>query len=133
MSGAGIVSTLLRANAGLIAVVPAAKICAGMIPLNTALPAISITSISGVPHRHMKMAVTGNLWTDRVQVTVAVTTYPLQKSILALVRAALPSTRGTVGSFTCDSISIDFEGPDMFDSELNINSGSQDFIVRYVR
>lgn len=133
MSGAAIVRTLMAANSALIAVVPAARIMAGALPLNTVLPAISITSISGVPFKTMKMATSGNLWTDRVQVTVHSSTYPLQKSILQLVRAALPSTRGTVGSFTCDSISTDSEGPDMFDSELAIYSGSQDFLVRYIR
>lgn len=133
MSGVGIVRTLLVANAGLIAVVPAAKIMAGALPLKTAVPAISITLVSGVPYKTMKMATSGNLWTDRVQVTVEAGTYPQQKSVLALVRAALPSTRGTVGSFTCDSISMDLEGPDMFDAAENIYVGSQDFIVRYIR
>lgn len=133
MSGTAIIRTLLAADSALLAVVPADRIKAGVLPLNTAMPAISITSISGVPFMTLKMPTSGNLWTDRVQVTVHAATYPQQKSVLALVRAALPSTRGTVGSFVCDSISIDMEGPDMFDLELSIYSGSQDFLARYIR
>lgn len=134
MSGVGIAYSLLSSNANLIAVVPAARIIPGVLPLKTALPAISVTSISGNIHtRHMAMATTGNLWFDRVQVTVEATTYLQQKSILALVRLAMPSTHGTVGSYTCDSISVDSEGPDMFQSDPDIYSGSQDFLIRYVR
>lgn len=133
MSGVGIVRTLLAANAGLTAVVAAAKIMAGELPLKTAVPAIGITRISGVPYRLLKMGTSGNLWTERVQVTVEAASYPQVQSILALVRAALPATRGTVGSFSCDSIAPDIEGPDMFDADTGIHSGSQDFIVRHVR
>lgn len=133
MSGVGIVRTLLAANAGLLAVVPATRIMAGDLPPKTVVPAIGIKTVSGVPYRTMKMATSGNLWTERVQVTVEAGSYPQQKSILALVRAALPSTRGMVGSFNCDSISVDLEGPDMFSADENIYVGSQDFIVKHIQ
>lgn len=132
MSGVGIVRTLLAANAPLVAVVPPARIMAGDLPPNTSLPAIDIRKVSDVSHRHMKMPASGNHWAERVQVTVHAATYPQQRSILALVRAGLPSTRGAVGSYSCDSISMDLGGPDMFDPDASIYSGSQDFIVRYI-
>jgi len=139
MSGVGIVRKLLSTNSALLAVVPAIKIFAGVIPLNTVLPAISVQEISGNSFKTMAMGSSPTLWTERVQITVEVkptpegTGYPGVKALLALIRAALPSTRGTVGSFTCDSISTDIEGPDLFYFELDIHSQSQDFVVRYVR
>lgn len=132
MSGTSIIRTLLVANNPLLAVVPAIKIMAGVLPLNTVLPAISVTSISGMPTSTIRTD-EATLWTDRVQVTVEALSYPTQKSILQLVRDAIPAKRGTVGSFYCDSISPDIEGPDIFDADANIFVGSQDFIVRYVR
>jgi hypothetical protein len=132
MSGVSIIRTLLVANSSLLAVVPAEKIMAGVIPIGTVLPAIGITSISGMPKSTIRTDEV-TLWTDRVQVTVEAKSYPSQKSILALVRDAIPAKRGTVGSFYCDSISPDIEGPDIFDSEPAISAGSQDFLVRYVR
>ena len=47
MSGVAIVRALLAAHAAVTAAVPAVRIFAGAIPLNTPLPAISITPISG--------------------------------------------------------------------------------------
>ena len=132
MSGVSIIRTLLVANNPLLAAVPATKIMAGALPLNTVLPAISIASVSGVPTGTIRTDET-TLWTDRVQVTVETTSYPTQKSILQLVRDAIPAKRGTVGNFYCDSISPDIEGPDVWDMDANIYSGSQDFIVRYTR
>lgn len=132
MSGTGIMNILLSDDIDLVSVVPAARIISGILPLKTAVPAIGITSISGQP---LGMIVgKETLWTDRVQVTVHAPTYAEQKRILQLVRDALPEvTRGIVGSHECDSISVDIEGPDIYDHDENIHIGSQDFIVRYVR
>lgn len=133
MSGVGIVRTLLAGNAGLIAVVPASRIMAGILPPKTAVPAISVTQISAVPDAPIRRGTDPMLWTERVQVTVDAATYPQQKSVLALVRAALPSTRGPVGGFSCDSISLDMEGPDTFGADEGFHVGSQDVVVRYTR
>src|SRR5688572_15144732 len=112
MSGAAIVGTLLRANAALIAVVPAAKIFNGVIPINTVLPAISITEVSAVDTRTLRMTETP-LITSRVQVTVQTKNYAQQKQVIELIRKALPHTRGTVGSYSVDRILPDSAGPDM--------------------
>ena len=140
MSGVAAIRHLLASDSSLIAVVPAARIKAGDLPLNTVLPAISVTQVSSVPRNTVAMTEVSRLNTDRVQVTVMVkntdgepagTGYPGLRSILRLVLAACPNTRGTVNGVHLDSILPDEEGPDLPDVELSFISGSRDFLVRF--
>lgn len=138
MSGSSIVGTLLRANAALIAVVPVARIKNGVIPIGTALPAISIQEVDAVETRTVRMTETP-LTRSRVQVTVqtkdvpgVISGYQQQKEVLNLVRKALPHTRGTVGSYSVDSILPDSAGPDMQEVEAGIYMQSRDFLVTFV-
>jgi len=119
----------LANSAGLTAEVPAARIQAGILPQGTALPLISVSQISSTPLNQVSK--TSGLNTDRVQITVEATTYVQVRQILALVRAALPYTRATVNSITCDSIVPDTEGPDGFDSNLMCYFQSQDYIITW--
>jgi hypothetical protein len=129
MSGVAIVRYKLANYANLTAVVSAARIQAGVLPQNTALPAISVTLVSGMTG--LQLANVSGLRTDRVQITVDAASYPQVRQILALCRAALPYTRGMVNSIPCDSILPDIEGPDGFDDLLKTYFQSQDFIVRW--
>ena len=129
MSGVAIVRYKLANYANLTAVVPATRIQAGVLPQGTALPTISVTLVSGMTGLHL--AAPSGLHIDRVQITVDAASYPQVRQILALCRAALPYTRGTVNSIACDSILPDIEGPDGFDDLLKTYFQSQDFIVRW--
>ena len=129
MSGVAIVRYKLANYANLTAAVPAARIQAGVLPQNTALPAISVTLVSGVTG--LQISKPSGLRTDRVQITVDALTYPQVRQILALCRAALPYTRGTVNSIACDSILPDIEGPDGFDDLLKTYFQSQDFMITW--
>ena len=113
--------------------IPAARIFAGAIPINTVLPAIAVTQVSGVQRNTLGMNAASYMVTDRVQITVLGKTYALQKSYMALVRAALPNTRGTVNGFSVDSILQDSDGPDLYDSAAVIYQQSTDFMVRFTR
>lgn len=128
MSGVSAVRYLLANNSALIALVPAARIFVGVAPLNTALPAIAVTQISGVPHLTVAMTESGKIHTERVQVTVLTSAY--QTNISTAVLAALPNQSGTVNSTKIDSILPDGEGPDLFDDASEIHERSRDFIVR---
>lgn len=130
MSGVAVIVAKLKAHAPLTAVVASARIMAGNLPLNTALPAISVTQISSVPRNTVSMA-DSEFNTDRVQVTVMAKTYPSLRSILRLVLAACPHTRGTVNGIACDSITPEAEGPDFSDEELTMVAGSRDFNVTW--
>lgn len=102
---------------------------AGPLPQGTTLPAISVTHVS-TTRREAVSPTASRFCVSRVQVTVLAKAYPEQKSILALVRAALPRSRGTVNGVKVDSILIDSEGPD-FTDDAGLFIGSHDFIVSY--
>jgi hypothetical protein len=130
MSSTAIVRYILANDTGLTAVVPATAIAAGVVPINTVLPAISITEISSLPRGNVNAP--DGFYRDRVQVTVEATTYPQAKQIIALIRAVFTTyKRGTVNGFNCDSVIPDTAGPDLFDQQTNIHSQSLDFIVRW--
>lgn len=132
MSGVAIARYLLANNATMIAAVPAARIFAGNV-IGAVYPAVAVTSITGVPRNTVAMTETSRLITERVQITVYAGTYALQKTLLGLVRAALPNTHGTVNAFNCDSVLPDSEGPDLFDDVITIYEQSQDFMVKFSR
>jgi hypothetical protein len=140
MSGVRAIWHLLKTNAPLIAEVPAARIMAGELPLNTVMPAIQVTEVSSVPRLTLAMTEPNRMHTDRVQVTVLVKApegepagegYPHVREILALVLAACPNQSGTVNGVTLDSIIPDIEGPDLADVAAALYSGSRDFMVKW--
>ncbi len=133
MSGVAVIRYKLANDASLAAVVAAAKIVAGIVPINTELPAISVAQISGVEMPLIKRETTGQLMSERVQITVHGQTYAQKKQIIGLSRSALPSTRGTVNGFTVDSITPDIEGPDMEIVDPEMHDQSVDYIVKYIR
>lgn len=132
MSGVSVIRYLLANNAPVIAQVPAARIYAGAAPLNTTLPLITVTGISGVPQNTVAMDESGRIQTDRVQVSVLAATYASQVTIMRLVRTALAHQSGTINSVTVDAIVPDSEGPDLFDADAVIYQGSRDMMVRWI-
>lgn len=132
MSGSAIIRYLLANNAPLVAVISADKIKPGLVPLNTTLPAISIRQISGREHQLIKRG-SGQLVTERIQITAQAKTYTDQKAIIALIRAALPGTHGTVNTFYVDSITHESDGPDLEYENPVIFEQSIDYIVKFIR
>jgi len=140
VSGVAVIRHLLANNAAVLAVVPATRIMAGDLPLNTAMPAITVTEISSVPFNTINVNELPKMHTERVQVsalfkqslgTPAGTGLPGIKALLKLVLAACPSQRGTVNGVAVDSIVPDTEGPDLSDDATALYSQSRDFIVRW--
>lgn len=132
MSGVAIIRSLLIDDPFVTKTVPKTKIMAGVIPINTVLPAISIRQISGVEWKMVKRS-GSDMVTDRVQVTVLAEAYPKQKEILELIRAALLTVRDDVYGFDVDSIVPDIDGPDLYTENPVIYEQSIDFIVRFTR
>ena len=141
MSGVSVIRYLLANAAAITNVVPATRIMAGDLPLNTVMPAIAVTEISSVPHNTIRINESPKLHTERVQVSVmfkgpqgspAGTGLPGVKALLKLVLAACPSQRGTVNGVAVDSIVPDTEGPDLSDDATALYSQSRDFIVKYL-
>ena len=130
MNGVAAIRSVLVANATLTALVPATRISSGVLPQGTALPAISITSVSSVDrnipnpgsYRHVM---------ERVQVTVLASTYPTQKSIMLAVKKAAADKMPTVTGISNVTVHTDSQGPDFMNDEASIYLGSQDFRVTF--
>lgn len=131
---------LLANDFDVTAVIPATRIMAGDLPLNTVMPAIYVTSIDSQPRNTVAMTEPNRMHTERVQVSVLFkgpygtppgTGYGGVKAMLALVIAACPHTHGTVNGVNVVSIRPDTEGPDLHDAAEDLYSGSRDFIVQW--
>ena len=133
MSGVAIARALMVANSTLLATVPAARVISGVVPVGTAMPAISVSEVSATQRLIVAMNASAYLVTERVQITAMAASYAQMKAVLALIRAALPLSRGTVGTFACDSVLFDSEGPDFYDADALLHMGSVDYIVRFTR
>lgn len=139
MSGVTVIRRLLAAAGAVTAIAPAARIKAGVLPLNIALPAVGITSISAVRRNTVSMGESKTLVTERVQVSPLVSSsadgggdYTGLIALLHAIRQACPNQRGTVGSVEVVSILPDVEGPDLEDTEAGYLMRSQDFFVAWL-
>ena len=132
MSGVAIIRSILANNGNLVSAVTSDKIIAGVAPINTSLPVVTVTQISGIEY-HLIKQVGVQLVSDRVQVTVLANSYVQQKQLLELVRSAVSSTRGTINGFPVDSIVRQIDGPDLYSDDPVMYEQSSDYIVRFYR
>lgn len=138
MSGVAAIRDLLASAAGVTALVPAASIRSGPVPLDSSLPAIAITTISAV-EGFVAAAQTGTkMYAERVQVTAYVkqapaggTDYPGLDAIFAAVRAACTNRSGTLNGVSVDSILLAGQGPDIPPDTSQILERSVDFLVKW--
>lgn len=131
MDGVAAMRSVLVADAAMTALVPVSSILAGPLPLNDALPALALQSVSKVDRNIPAPGATRHV-RERVQVTVAARNYPEQKSILRAVRHAAadkldPSVVGLEGV----TIHTESAGPDFMAEDASIWMGAQDFILTY--
>ena len=122
-------------------IVQSANIRAGILPIDTALPAISVESVSSVQRQTLSMTEARRMHTDRVQVTALVKTqqgfpqggdYGNLVTIMNFILAACVNQSGVINGITVDSILPDIEGPDLFVDNPSILTRSRDFMVRWV-
>jgi len=133
MSDAVIAVRYLLANdANLLAAVPATRIKAGVLPIKTVMPAVSVTHLDTQERLTISMSEPSIIARSRIQVSAFAKTYSQCKAILELVRKALPHTRGMVGGVELDSILPENANPDFFDTDDGIHMQSRDFIVQFV-
>ena len=130
MNGVIAVRTLLVTDTGMTALVPPARIAAGMLPQGTDLPAISLMSVSSVD-RHIPAPGPKRRVTERVQVTVLAATYPQVKAILAAVRKAAADQMPTIDGLLDVTVHTDSAGPDFLDEETGIHMQTQDLRVSF--
>ena len=130
MNGVIAVRTLLVTDTGMTALVPEARIAAGMLPQGTDLPAISLMSVSSVD-RNISAPGPKRRVTERVQVTVLAATYRQVKAILAAVRRAAADQMPTIDGLFDVTVHTDSAGPDFLDEETGIHMQTQDLRVSF--
>ena len=130
MNGVIAVRTLLVTDTGMTALVPPARIAAGMLPQGTDLPAISLMSVSSVD-RNIPAPGPKRRVTERVQVTVLAATYRQVKAILAAVRKAAADQMPTIDGLFDLTVHTDSAGPDFLDEETGIHMQTQDLRVSF--
>ena len=130
MNGVIAVRTLLVTDTRMTALVPEARIAAGMLPQGTDLPAISLMSVSSVD-RNIPAPGPKRRVTERVQVTVLAATYRQVKAILAAVRRAAADQMPTIDGLFDVTVHTDTAGPDFLDEETGIHMQSQDLRVSF--
>jgi hypothetical protein len=124
-----IIYNLLSTNATLIAVVPVARIYAGLIPLRTVLPAIAYSHVSTI--QETTVALTTQKVRSRVQITVATKTYPELKNIMMLVKSACNNKQGIFNGVVTDSVILENVGADFRDDDATIFYSTIDFRLTY--
>ncbi|UNK78120.1 DUF3168 domain-containing protein [Sphingopyxis granuli] len=130
MNGVIVVRSLLVADTGVTALVPAVRIVAGMLPQGTLLPAISLMSVSSTD-RNIAAPGPKRRVTERVQVTVLAASYPAAKAIMRAARAAAADRMPAIDGLTDVTVHTDSAGPDFLDEETGIHMQTQDFRVSF--
>ncbi len=130
MNGVATIRQLLTQDGELLALVPATRIMAGVLPLGTALPAIGISQVSSID-RNIVAPGAGRHVVDRVQVTVLAADYPELRAVLAAAKAAAADMQPTVAGITAVTVHSDGAGPDFMDEGTSLHAGTQDFRVEY--
>ena len=130
MNGVIAVRILLVTDTGMTALVPPARIAAGMLPQGTDLPAISLMSVSSID-RNIPAPGPKRRVTERVQVTVLAATYRQVKAILAAVRKAAADQMPTIDGLFDVTVHTDSAGPDFLDEETGIHMQTQDLRVSF--
>jgi hypothetical protein len=131
LSAEKVIFRLLSTNAPLNAVVPATRIFAGFIDLESVLPAIAYNHVSTFENTTIDANSLYALVTTRIQVTIAAKDYPTVKSVLELVRKACNYQRGTINGVIVSSIVREQAGADFRDDEAGIFYQTIDFKVTY--
>jgi len=130
MNGVIAVRSLLVADTGVMALVPAVQIVAGTLPQGTTIPAVALMSVSSVD-RNIPAPGPKRRVTERVQVTVLASSYPAAKTIIRAVRAAAADRMPAIDGLTEVTVHTESAGPDFLDEETGIHMQTQDFRVSF--
>ncbi len=129
MNGVNIVGALLLADAELLALVPAARIKAGMLPDNVTLPALLVRSTSSVERQSLRRT-TATRTTDRISVTVRASNYREQEAIIRRVKNCCAGKTGSIGGASSVAVLTAGKGPDVLGPATSFEQ-TQDFKVSY--
>lgn len=131
MNGVTIMRALLVAHAPLTALVPAASIVAGTVPLGV-LPAIGIKEISRIETETVSRGQANVMVIARIQVTAYAGKYPAKKALIQAAKLGPGVHTGVIAGVTVRSVLRDTVGPDLDDDDAEVYEQSRDFKVTYI-
>jgi hypothetical protein len=132
MSGAAILRELLAARPGLLALVPSARIVAGMLPQNTPLPAVTVREVSNNEEPTVARNMPVRMTRERVQVTALAREWVLMKRVLKAADLGAGVQTGFVLGFKVCSIIPAGTGPEIPVGDDGIFEQSRDFVVTFL-
>jgi hypothetical protein len=130
VDGVAVIRALLAADGALVALVPAGRIVAGVLPLDTPLDAIAVDDVSTVDRNIPAPGATRHA-AERVQVTVMAASYPRLKAAMRAVRHAAADYAGDIAGLEQVTVQTAGTGPYFLDSQSSIHMKTQDFLVEY--
>ncbi|KPH60354.1 DUF3168 domain-containing protein [Novosphingobium sp. ST904] len=130
MDGTAALVAVTTADARMTALVPAARIMAGVLPQGTLLPAISIMRVSSVTRKTLSKQSKTRV-TQRVQATIHAATYDEQAAVQKMLVAVADATFPDVDGITEVTVHHDGGGPDFMDEPASLYLGTEDFRIAY--
>lgn len=134
MNGVMIIRALLAAHSPLTALVPAANIRAGTVPVGV-MPAVGIKEISRVETDTVSRGQTNVMVIARIQVTVyagGTGGYMAKKALIQAAKLGPGAHTGVIAGATVRSVLRDIVGPDFDDDAAKVYEQSRDFKVTYI-
>lgn len=131
MSAEKVIYNLLSTNAALKAVVPVARMYAGVIPVDATHPALCYNLIS--EYDNTAIGMTTLKTRSRIQVTAVAASYPNVKALVQLIMTAANLKRGTFNGVVTDSVILDSIGADFRDDESGVYYSTVDFNIVHDR
>lgn len=133
MSGVAIIRALLIAHKPVTDIVFASNIRAGILPQGSALPAVSVSSVSEIEEITTARNMPVKMIRERVQVTVYTSgDYPKMKALMKATSLGKGVFTGTVAGFRVRSVLPWSVGPEIPPADDNIFEQSRDFMVTFV-
>lgn len=132
MSSVTIIRAILAASTTVTNIVPPARVYAGRAPQGFALPAVSITEVSGNEQPTVARDRPKTLIRSRVQVTVLAANYAQMKQLLLACKLGAGTHTGIVGAYEVNSVLPAGVNPEMPVDDANIYEQSRDFMVTFL-
>lgn len=132
MSGVAILRALLAAHAPVLAMVPAARVAAGLLPQGATLPALSVHEVGNNEERTVSRNMPNKMVRERVQVTALTKDWALMKRLLKAADLGPGVKTGFVLGFKVCSILPEGTGPEIPPADDGIYEQSRDFVVTFL-
>lgn len=130
MIGPVILAKLASESAVVTALVEPSQVLADNIPIDSPLPAIGFTKVSGVDRNLMSPRALSRR-TERVQATVVATSKAEARAVLNALRSVLRNRMGDFAGVQSVVIHTDGDGAEFTDMDPALHMQTQDFRVSY--